>query len=160
MDMDRDLQVTASASCDGYRPLRRAPMAGRASIHLRTTLTGITYLVTVDLWDLDESVRHGLYDGHDIEIGGRRYTTHDRDPSPLPGPVRSAFHDAMIGVGAWMDSTSTTIDRVLTWGKIAGERAEREAKLPSRRGRYEDPASRAKPPRSSVTTDGTVTAST
>jgi len=107
-------------------------MAGTASIHLQTTLTGITYLVTVDVWDLDESIRCGIYDGHDIEIGGRRYTTIDSHPAPLPGPVREAMQAALFGFAAWAVSVGLTQDQVLTWGRLAGERAEQKASTSSR----------------------------
>ena len=127
-----DLEVVASGSCGGYRPLKRAPMAGTASIHLQTTLTGITYLVTVDVWDLDESVIHGPYDGHSIEIGGRVYATLDSHPAPLPDPVRRAFWSALGTVSAWMVQSGVSIDRVLTWGKIAGEQAEVQARAANR----------------------------
>ncbi len=148
--MTIDLQVTASGSCGGYRPLRRSPMAGTASIHLSTTHEGIGYHVEVNLCDLDEAVRDGIYDGHDIEIGGRRYVTHDREPSPLPDPVREAMQTALGNVYQWMRHEAVPIDRVLTWGKIAGEQAERDAKQPGRRGRHtEQPASLKKPARSS-----------
>jgi len=110
-----DLEVVASGSCGGYRPLKRAPMAGTASIHLQTTLTGITYLVTVDVWDLDESIRCGIYDGHDIEIGGRRYET----SAPLPGPVREAFWTSFRSIAIWMNKLEVTIEDVKQRGRLS-----------------------------------------
>lgn len=127
-----DLEVVASGSCRGYRPLKRASMAGIASIHLQTSLTGLTYRIDVDVWDLDESVVHGPYDGHSIEIGGRVYTTLDSHPSPLPDPVRKVFWLAIQAISSWMINDGISIDRVLTWGKIAGEQTEAQARVASR----------------------------
>ena len=153
--MTTNLIVTASGSCGGYRPLRRSPMAGTASIHLGTTHEGIGYHVEVSLWDLAESVNQGLYDGHDIEIEGRRYVTHDREPSPLPVPVRVAMQAALGNVYQWMRHEAVPIDRVLTWGKIAGEKTEHDAKEQARQRDHTSLKKPARSSRSAQSVDGT-----